>query len=296
MSTKPPKPQVTTVSNLPVVPPGGEVLGQRLLDIATFLTSPSSTRAGGPGEEGLDLPFNIGPQSIKEGLGLDKLTVGLSPEEEALRQSNIGRLLTRSPEEQAGINPLMISASGGYLNPETNPYLAQTSKAITTSSNENLYRNLARSKDEAFQAGAGGGSRQALREGEAIGTSQRALDEIIANLFGENLARERGLQTTASKDLLDYSNVPIERGLKAETLAGIPRELEQSETDKQINDYLRQQEERLIPLEVSQGLLGQRMGTPSSFATPGGSSTFSQVGSFIGNVGKGISSVLGGGS
>ena len=215
----------------------------------------------------------------------------LSDEEEAMRQYIMGSLLGARPGEDVAYNELFNTVSGDYLHPQSNPYLSEQIDVIGTESTDRLNESINQILARAGTAGAFGGSRSALMQGQAAGETGRAFDQIIADLLSSNYQRERGLQLASIPGLLEVEGMPTQRATQAMGVAGIPRGIEQQENMYRLQELMRQQNERLMPLQVGQSILGQLMGQTIPIANQGGG--LAGLGSLLTGVGNLAGSSLG---
>lgn len=302
-----PAPSVTQTSSVPVLTPETEKLGQQLVGIGERIT-------GAPGQIPPELQF----RSVTD--AVDQPIVGLRPEEEAIRQQAVGGftgqqeridaargrttgslLAPRTAGEQTAGQELQRTVGGDFLSVGSNPFLQEQISTI----NRNLQQNIANIASRAGVAGAGGGSREAVLQGEAAaGTSGQ-----IGDLLAANFARERGLQQQAIDPLLQFEGQPTrneltalgveqqagapEALLRAGELEGVPRQIEQARANIDVDEALRQQAERLVPTQVGQSILGQRIGQSIPVITPQ-QSGLSQASSLIGSIGKLAGGLTGG--
>lgn len=91
------------------------------------------------------------------------------------------------------------TASGYFLNPETNPYLNPQIQAIT----DQIYRNYAdqsnRTRSSSIASGAYGGSRSGITQAILAGETNRAVGQTTADLLYRNYAAERANQQNAGQ-------------------------------------------------------------------------------------------------
>lgn len=229
----------------------------------------TSAFEGGFGETLASLGSTVGRGVLNRNLGnelgaLAGDTIGLRPDitPAANAAEPAGAVATRTPSfaEQLAFNILGKTASGAGLSPDSNPALQAQIEALLGEGVNALQTGVNSIRNQAFGAGAGGGSREALSIGEAVGDFSRGFTTNVANLLGQNFQNERDRQLAAISPLLNVEQSPTSRLISAKGFEAEPRELEQAELNAQINDFLRQQAERFLPLEQARATLGQRMG------------------------------------
>lgn len=198
----------------------------------------------------------------------DSPIAGDTPEEEYLRQWMMGALTGPQQGQQASYDELLRTVQGDYMNPETNPYLTEVINALGADTTEQLNRGVNSILSRAGVGGALGGSRAALMQGQAAGETTRGFNESISNLLNQNYQQERGRQLQSTGPLVQMENIPILQAEQARQLAGRPREKEQALINAQMQEWLRQQSERLLPLQTGQSVLGQRMGQQIPIVQP----------------------------
>lgn len=198
----------------------------------------------------------------------DSPVAGETPEEEFLRQYTMGQLLGDQPGRDAAYNMLYNTVNGDYLSPESNPFLGQQINAIGEDTANQLNRSVNDILSRAGTGGALGGSRSALMQGTAAGEATRGFNTNVTNMLNENYQRERGLQLGAVPGLLQTEGLPIQQSLQAMQLAGVPREFQQQLINAQMQEWLRQQSERYLPVQVGQSVMGQRMGQQIPIVQP----------------------------
>lgn len=226
----------------------------------------------------------------------DRAVLPLSDEEEYLRQLYMGELMGPRPGEDASLQELLNTVGGMYLHPDSNPYLAEQINATGADTTQQFNKNINDILDRAGVSGALGGSRAALMQGQAAGESTRGFNQIVSDLLNQNYQTERGRQLAAIPGLLQTEDLPAQRYGKAFEAAGIPRGLDQKELEFRLNELLRQQNERMLPIQVGQSVLGQRMGQTIPIANSNGS-PLSGLGSLLSGVGSaasGLSGLFGG--
>lgn len=221
---------------------------------------------------------------------------GLTPEEEYLRQYQMGQLLGDQPGYDTAFNELMKTVGGDYLDVNSNPYLQQQIGAIGEDTSTLLNRSINDILSRAGTAGALGGSRSALMQGQAGGEAARGFEKTVADLLAGNYQNERNRQLGAAPGLAALEQLPIQQVAQAMGLAGIPREMQQKYIDASMQELMRQQNERLMPIQVGQSVLGQRMGQTIPIVQPQ-SSTLAGLGALasgVGNLAGGFGNLFGG--
>lgn len=198
----------------------------------------------------------------------DSPVAGLTPEEEFLRQFGMGQLLGPREGEDLAWQELMRTVGGEYLSHETNPYLNDQINALGDLTAEKLNESINQILSRAGVSGALGGSRAALMQGEAAGEMTRGFNQIISDMLQSNYQNERNRQLGGIPGLLNIEQMPFARTMQAMGLAGIPREQQQKLIDAQMAEWQRMQSERLLPLQVGQSVLGQRMGQTIPIVQP----------------------------
>lgn len=227
----------------------------------------------------------------------DRAVLPLTPEEEYIRQLGLGSLLGERPGEDLAFQELLNTVGGMYLGPESNPYLADVINASGDTVSDYFNRSINDILSRAGVSGALGGSRAALLQGEALSDTARNFNQIISELLNENYQGERNRQLGAIPSLLQVEGLPTQRYAQALGLAGMPRELEQQELNFRISELLRQQNERFLPLQVGQSILGQRLGQTIPITGPN-QSGLAGLGSLLSGVGSaasGLGNLFGGG-
>jgi len=302
-----PSPQVTQTSSVPVVPGAARQLGQNLVGLGEAFT-------GGPAQIPEEFQFRDISEQFPGGVNL-----GLRPQEEALRQEAIGGftgqqqavdvgreravgslLAPRTGGEEIAGQTLRSTAGGEFLSQESNPFLQEQISTI----NRNLQRNIANIASRAGVAGAGGGTREAVLQGVAAGETSGQIGDLLA----ANFARERGLQQGAVDPLLRFEQQPTqdeltalgveqqfgapEATIRAAELESIPREISQANRDVEVQEQLRQQSERLLPVQVGQSILGQRIGQSVPVVSPA-QSPLAGLGSLFSGLGN-LGGIFGG--
>ena len=190
----------------------------------------------------------------------DSPVAGLEPEQEFLRQFMMGGLMGERPGEDAAYDQLMSTVNGDYLYQDSNPYITDLLNSLGEDTTNQLNQGVNSILSRAGVGGALGGSRAALMKGQAVGESTRGMNATEADVLNTNYQRERQNQLSAIPGLLDVEGKPVQRAAQAYDLASIPQQLKQQLIDAQRGELLRQQNERLQPIQVGQSVLGQRMG------------------------------------
>lgn len=225
----------------------------------------------------------------------DRAVLPLSDEEEYIRQLSLGSLLGEHPGEDTAYQELLNTVGGAYLGPDSNPYLADQINATGADVSQQFNKNINDILNRAGIGGALGGSRAALMLGQGAGEATRGFNSIESALLNEDYQAERNRQLAAIPGLLSTEGMPVQRYGQAMNLAGIPRNLDQQETQFRINELLRQQNERLMPIQVGQSVLGQSIGQSIPVVNQQGSKA-SGLGSLIsgiGSLGSSLGSMLG---
>lgn len=290
---------------------GGSFSGNTFADVFSNIFGGGNINFGNGTPEGFN-PYQFTP-TVQNLQRPNRAFLPLSDEEEAMRQYLMGTLLGERPGEQAGYEELLNTVQGDYLHPESNPYLTEQINALSAESTDRLNESINQLLARAGVGGALGGSRAALMQGQAAGETGRAFDQMVADLLSGNYQRERGLQLSAIPGLVDIENMLSGRIGQAMQIAGMPRSIEQQENMYRLGELTRQQNERLMPIQVGQSVAGQRIGqtipvvNPQSNPLAGlggllqgvGSIAGSPFGSMIGNAASsafgGIGNILGGG-
>lgn len=100
------------------------------------------------------------------------------------------------------LNMAQATARGDFLNPASNPWLAQTAQAaISPLQKQFTDIVLPGITDQAIAQGAYGGARQDVQQNNAANQLTRATGDITATIFGNNYQQERARQMGAG-DLL----------------------------------------------------------------------------------------------
>ena len=261
----------------------------------------NSFSGGGSQEFNANQPEGFNPYqfmpSFQQFQRPDSPVAGPSEEEEYLRQFMMGQLLGEHPGEDAAYNELMKTIQGDYMHPDSNPYLTEMINSLGMDTTQQLNKSVNDILSRSGTAGALGGSRSALMQGQAAGETTRGFNEQISNLLNQNYQGERNRQLGATQTMPGLEGLATQRTGQALGLAGIPREFEQKLIDAQMQEWLRMQNERFQPIQIGQSILGQGMGQTIPIVQPqqSGLAGFGQAAQGLGGLLSGIGG-LGGGS
>jgi|SRR5215207_4389045 len=116
--------------------------------------------------------------------------------------SGLNNLRTAVPSLGAGADPVqdlaMKTATGGFLTPDSNPFLKAMGEAAIRPLNEQFTNTvLPGITDQAIAQGAYGGSGQDISQERAAKGLATASGDTLANLYGNAYAQERQLQQNA---------------------------------------------------------------------------------------------------
>lgn len=142
----------------------------------------------------------------------------------AIQQQAVAKTVGAAPGLGTGVDALRGLAtdqiSGKYLDPKANPYLQDTMRAAIRPMRQDLTRNILPGiASGAQQAGAYGGSRQGILEGNALEGFGRSALDTRANIAFGNYANERNIQQQ-SPALLGQANALALAGPQALAAAG----------------------------------------------------------------------------
>ena len=121
---------------------------------------------------------------------------------------------------KVGEQQLLDTASGKYLNPESNPYLAKTADVISRTSQENVNKTLNRLGGQAQMGGAWGSNKAAQVNATTGRAMMQDLADKQAGLYGTNYERERALQTQAIQPLIKQGEYPEQLALQIAQMFG----------------------------------------------------------------------------
>jgi hypothetical protein len=114
-----------------------------------------------------------------------------------------------------GLSQLGNTASGTYLDPNTNPYMAQMVQAAMDPVTRNYQTSIAPSTDAMF---SGGGRYGSGAMAGAVDTGQRnlvrGLSDLSGNLYGQQFARERQAQDAAAQQYGSLYNSGLGLGMQ----------------------------------------------------------------------------------
>jgi hypothetical protein len=94
---------------------------------------------------------------------------------------------------------------GDWLNPETNPFIAQTAQAALKPVQQAFDANKLAMNDMAISQGAYGGARQDLQQNRLMDDFTNTAGNLTNDIYYKNYANERGIMQN-SADLLDQAN------------------------------------------------------------------------------------------
>lgn len=166
-------------------------------------------------------------------------------------ESHLGRgLPTDTPMFQAAQGELMRTLGGE----EYDPYEGEYYRAYR----ENIQRELQEAKDRlAARASSrdmfyGGGRRQV--EGELEETAMGQLQQMLGSLYEAERERRRASIPQALGMLSYQEGAPVARAQTALQAGGMQQALQQMQLDADYQEWLRQQSEMGIPLDVAMGM------------------------------------------
>lgn len=114
-----------------------------------------------------------------------------------------------------GLSQLGNTASGTYLNPNTNPYMAQMVQTAMDPVIRNYQTAIAPQTDAMF---SGGGRYGSGAMAGAVSTGQqnlaRGLSDLSGNLYGQQFARERQAQDAAAQQYGQLYNAGLSQGMQ----------------------------------------------------------------------------------
>lgn len=223
-------------------------------------------------------------------------TVPASQDENVLLGRAINQMANDPrPGLQTAQQYLTDEVSGKFLDPNTNVGLQKQVGALGDTTAFNLQRQIGDTLARAGQSGAGGGSRSALMQGQAIGEANRGYSSAVGDLLGKAYGQNRLLQSQAPGALINSENIPAQNTLTAYSLAGIPRQQEQAERNAQLEELSSQRNAQYQPLQVAQSILGQRLGQSIPIVAPGQNPMAGIAGLLggLGGLGGGLAQLLG---
>lgn len=163
---------------------------------------------------GVYQPFfdTLAAEALK-GLGntpVGSYTGRFAAEPNQMQHSAVDQLLAFAPQSGVGSQQVrqlaLDTLSGKYLNPESNPYIAQAVQAAINPVTMQLNRQILPGLKDQFQSlGAYGGSRQGVSEGVAAGDWAAKSGDIASQIYYQNYEAERQRQERAA-GLLDAAN------------------------------------------------------------------------------------------
>lgn len=125
------------------------------------------------------------------------------------QQDAISGVKTASAGMGTGVEALRNLATsqlnGDWLNPSTNPYIANVAQAALNPVQQAFDKNKLAVQDRAIMSGAYGGARQDLQENDLVDQFSKTAGDITNSLYFNNYNAERGRQQT-SGNLLDQAN------------------------------------------------------------------------------------------
>ena len=114
-----------------------------------------------------------------------------------------------------GLSQLGQTASGAYLDPNTNPYMAQMVQAAMDPVTRNYQTSIAPSLDAAASAaGRYGSGTQAGLASTAQQNLGRSLSDLSGNLYGQQFARERQAQDAAAQNYGQLYNAGLNQAMQ----------------------------------------------------------------------------------
>ena len=225
----------------------------------------------------------------------ETFTIPSSRDEDILLNKGILQTLGERPGLEASQKYLSDEVSGKFLDPNQNVGLQQQIGALSNANQFNLQRNIGDTLARAGQSGAGGGSRSALLQGQAVGESNRGYSQAVGDLLGKAYGQNRLLQSQAPGQLINSENIPAQNTMAAYGLAGIPRQQQQIEQNARLEELSNQRNAQYQPLQVAQSILGQRLGQTIPIVAPGQNPMAGIAGllSGLGGFGGGLAQLLG---
>jgi hypothetical protein len=141
----------------------------------------------------------------------------------ALQTGAVSAINAAAPGMGQGVDELRNLATsqlrGDWLDPATNPYIKNVADAALAPVQDRFNQNKLAISDRAIAQGAYGGSRQDLQELQALDDFSKTSGNITSGIYGDNYARERGIQQ-GSAGLLDQANILALAGPTAQLGAG----------------------------------------------------------------------------
>lgn len=153
--------------------------------------------------------------------------------------ANSGRLTQGVPDF---MNMATKTAQGGYLDPSTNPYLAQAASSAIRPVTQQLQTSILPGiRDAAISSGAYGGARQDLQENQAVDNWSRTAGDLTNNMFYQNYADERNRQMQAG-NLLGQGQTLLQAPAQVMGQSGnIFERMQQQQIDNALQQHKEQQ-------------------------------------------------------
>lgn len=201
------------------------------------------------------------------------LFAGLNPTQTGANDA----LLRLAPSLAAGapqINQLASDTiSGRYLDPSSNPWLAQTGQVITHTANDNLTRNILPAlADSAIRGGAYGGAGYGVGQGIAAGDTSRAISDALTQMYGQNYTTERANQMAAPALFGQANALSLQPAQIMAAVGANQQTNQQGQLDANLAQYQMQQQapwNGLSQLAAALGALNPYATTTSSGTTNG---------------------------
>lgn len=157
-----------------------------------------------------------------------------------------------------GSNPLTSKGSqlisdtltGKYLDPGSNPYLADNANAITSLARKSLGQALDSYDSGSNRAGAYNSTGANNLRRQAFNDSNTATLQALAGLYGNNYSAERSNQLGALSPALSYTQQPFSQLMSLAGLESTPRNIQDVNLQGQYQDFLRTQQEQQYQNEL----------------------------------------------
>lgn len=189
---------------------------------------------------------------------------------------------------------LVNTMGGGYLNPQTNPFLAAyANQAMGDVSNNFLNSVMPQLQSSAQRAGAGLGSADALLQGEAMSAFGDTLAKTAAQIYNPAYESERQRMMQAGLVAPQLANLPLQQATAGLGVGDAYQQYEQAK----INNLV-QQWQQLVqwPYWAFQASTGGAVPWMSGYGISGGGQNYSQntTASTSGGGGSPLSNIFGG--
>lgn len=170
----------------------------------------------------------------------------LSQEQQMGLAQTVQRATQGNQAMNAGQNMLTNTLSGGYLSPNTNPYIANMVDTALGQAKGQL-------NSQFNKPGAWGSTAQQE-------VMARGLGDIAANMYGQNYTNERGNQMNAANQALGYGAADYQDANALLSAGDTTRQYSQDLLNKQFADWQAQQQYPLTQIDI----LGKSLGLATS--------------------------------